>query len=205
MISLAISRGRLMEETIENLKKAGFEIPAFFNRGLIFSIQKNSLNLILAKDFDIPLFVEYGIADLGICGRDVLLEIKPEVYQLENLGFGKCFIALAGPENLTGIEKLENLKVATKYYNVATEFLKSLGRPFKVIKLNGSVELACVTGLSDLIVDVVKTGKTLKDNGLKVLRIIHESSAHLICNKVKYRQKYIEIEEFRRRLKNATN
>lgn len=205
MITLAISRGRLMEETLEVLKRAGFDIPNFSNRSLIFSTPKNSINLILTKDFDIPLYVEYGIADLGICGRDVLLEIKSEVYQLECLKFGKCFIALAGLKSIKGIEELENLKVATKYYNVTTEFLKTLGRPFKVIKLNGSVELACVTGLSNLIVDVVKTGKTLQDNGLKVLKIIHESSAYLICNKVRYSQKHREIEEFRRRLKNATN
>jgi len=171
---------------------------------LIYSIPEDSIKIIFAKDFDVPLYVENGIADIGICGKDVLLEEKDvEVYEIEDLGFGKCSIVLAGSRDLEELESISPITIATKYFNVASDFLKSMGRPFKIIKLNGSVELACVSGLSDLIIDIAKTGKTLRENGLKILKIIHESTARLIANKVRYSQKYNEIEEITRRLKNV--
>ncbi len=205
MITIAISRGRLIGDTLAMLRKAGFQIPQLNNRSLICKISE-SLSLIFTKDFDTPLYVEHGVADLGICGKDVLLELKEvDVYELEDLGFGKCSLVLAGAEDMEDFKNLPLLRVATKYTNIAADFLMTTNRPFRIIKLNGSVELACVSGLSDLIVDVVNTGKTLKDNGLKIIEVIHESSACLISNKVRFTQKYSDIEEIRRRLKYASD
>jgi len=204
MITIAIPTGKLINETLDVFRRAGFEIPFNLDRRLIYSIPEDSIKIIFTKDFDVPLYVENGIADIGICGKDVLLEEKDvEVYEIEDLGFGKCSIVLAGSRDLEELESISPITIATKYFNVASDFLKSMGRPFKIIKLNGSVELACVSGLSDLIIDIAKTGKTLRENGLKILKIIHESTAHLIANKVRYSQKYNEIEEITRRLKNV--
>ncbi len=204
MITIAISRGRLMEETLNLFREAGFEIPGSFNRNLMYPVPRYSMRLLFTKDFDTSLYVENGIADIGICGKDVLLEMKEvDIYEIENLKFGRCYLVLAGSKNLEDLENISPLKIATKYFNVASEFLKSIQKPFKIIRLNGSVELACVSGLSDLIIDIVNTGQTLKENGLKILKVIHESTARLIANKVRYIQKYEEIEKIRRRLKNA--
>ncbi len=204
MITIAIPTGKLINETLDIFKMAGFKIPFKLDRRLIYSISKDSIRIIFTKDFDVPLYVENGIADIGICGKDILLEEKDvEIYEIEDLGFGKCSIVLAGLRSLEELENVSPITIATKYFNVASDFLKLMGRPFKIIKLNGSVELACVSGLSDLIIDIAKTGKTLRENGLKILKVIHESTARLIANKVRYSQKYNEIEEIRRRLKNA--
>ncbi len=204
MITIAIPRGRLLNETLDFFRKAGFKIPFTLNRRLIYSIPEDSIKLILTKDFDTPLYVESGIADIGICGKDVLLEEKEfDIYEIEDLKFGKCHLVLAGSKTLEELENIYPLRIATKYFNVASEFSKSMQRSFKIIKLSGSVELACVSGLSDLIIDIVRTGKTLRQNGLKILKVIHESTARLIANEVRYSQKRNEIEEIRRRLKNV--
>lgn len=204
MITIAIPRGRLMNDALDIFRDAGFKIPFTLERSLICSIPEDSLKIIFTKDFDTPLYVENGIADIGICGKDVLLETKEfDIYEIEDLGFGKCFLVLAGLKALEELENISPLKIATKYFNIAWEFSKSMQRPFRIIKLNGSVELACVSGLSDLIIDIAATGQTLIQNGLKILRFLHESTARLIANKVRYSQRRNEIEEIRRRLKNV--
>lgn len=204
MITIAIPKGRLMNNALDLFRDAGFEIPFTLERSLLHSIPEDSIGIIFTRDFDTPLYVENGIADIGICGKDVLLEAKEfDIYEIEDLRFGECFLVLAGLKALEELENISPLRIATKYFNIALEFSKSMRRSFRIIKLNGSVELACVSGLSDLIIDIAKTGQTLMQNGLKILKVLHKSTARLIANKVRYSQRHNEIEEIRRRLKNV--
>ncbi len=188
-LRIALPKGRLFEESIQLLHKKGL-IDEPFEEGRKLSVRVKDLEFFLVKPFDVPVYVENGVADLGIVGYDVLLERKPEVYKLYNLGIGFCRIVVAGlPHTREKYEKGTYLKVATKYARIAKDFFSERGIKTKIVYLSGSVELAPIIGLSDCIVDLVQTGRTLKENNLIVYEEIAQSTAHLICNRASYRSK----------------
>ena len=189
MLRIALPKGRLFEESLEFLKNKGI-IPDVFEEGRKLQVQVGNYEFLLVKPFDVPVYVENGVADLGVVGYDVLLEREPEVYELFNLGIGFCRLVVAGrEEKLKDYKSNSYLRVATKYPKVAKEFFLEKGIKTKVIYLNGSVELAPLLNLSDVIVDLVQTGKTLKENNLIVFEEISQSTARLICNRASYRNK----------------
>lgn len=192
-ITIAVSKGRLGEMSAELLEKAGFDCSGLRNpaRKLIFTDEKNKARFLLVKPGDVPTYVEYGAADLGIVGKDTLLEEGRNLYEVLNLNFATCRIVLAGSPALEGkLDQLNNKRVATKYPRIAREYFQNKRKEsIEVIKLNGSVELAPLIGLSEVIVDVVESGRTLKENGLVVLDTIAEVSARLVVNRVSMKMK----------------
>jgi ATP phosphoribosyltransferase len=162
-----------------------------------FRLRIGDYEFLLVKPFDVPVYVENGVADLGVVGYDVLLEREPEVYELYNLGIGFCRLVIAGKEErLEQYKKASFLRVATKYPKITREFFLEKGIKTKVIYLNGSVELAPLLNLADVIMDLVQTGRTLKENNLVVFEEISPSTARLICNRASYRNKKDEIFSF---------
>ena len=193
MITIAIPKGRLFKESVMLLHKKGI-IDSVPEEGRKLIIEIGKVNLLLVKPFDLPIYVESGVSDLGICGLDVYLELKPEVYRFLDLGIGKCRISVAGKE--TSRDKLyrcSSPRVATKYPNITREFFGRRGIRPKILPMSGSVELGAVLGMADLIVDLVQTGKTLKENGLSEFEVIGDSSAWLICNRASFRNKRDEV------------
>ncbi|RJX26075.1 MAG: ATP phosphoribosyltransferase [Acholeplasma sp.] len=198
-LTIALPKGRLGDQTIEVLKRIGLgDGIDDTSRKLIFTDQNQEFAYMLVKPSDVITYVERGVADLGIIGKDSLMEDQADVYELIDLGFGKCRFAVAGKTSIA-IQKDEVLKIATKYPNVTKAYFEKKNQPIDIIKLNGSVELAPLVGLSDVIVDIVETGSTLKANGLEILEVMHDISARLIANRVSYRFKYEKIT----RIKNA--
>lgn len=187
-LTFALAKGRLADKTMQLLEQIGMpcEEMKSKSRKLIFSNEDLKLKFFLAKASDVPTYVEYGAADIGVVGKDTLLEEKRNLYEVLNLGFGVCKMAVAGKEDVR--EKLTrscNLRVATKYPQIATEyFYHKKKQTVEIIKLNGSIELAPIVGLSDVIVDIVETGSTLKENGLVVLEDICSLSARMVVNRV---------------------
>lgn len=187
-LTFALAKGRLADKTMQLLEQIGMpcEEMKSKSRKLIFSNEDLKLKFFLAKASDVPTYVEYGAADIGVVGKDTLLEEKRNLYEVLNLGFGVCKVAVAGKEDVR--EKLTrscNLRVATKYPQIATEyFYHKKKQTVEIIKLNGSIELAPIVGLSDVIVDIVETGSTLKENGLVVLEDICSLSARMVVNRV---------------------
>ncbi len=189
MIRIALPKGRLFEESIELFLKAGI-LQEKIDEGRKLILESGNFQIFIVKPFDVGIYVERGIADIGICGKDVLLEEKNDVYELLDLDIGKCIIAIASLPNFEKVyEKAYKLRVATKYENIASDFFRKKGVSIDIIKLSGSVEIAPLIGLSDCIVDLVQTGKTLKENGLKIIDIVDSSSAYLIANKASFRNK----------------
>ncbi len=192
-LTIALPKGRLGDQTIEVLKRIGLgDGIDDTSRKLIFTDQNQELSYMLVKPSDVITYVERGVADLGIIGKDSLMEDQADVYELIDLGFGKCRFAVAGKTSYD-MQKDEVLKIATKYPNVTKRYFEKKNQPIDIIKLNGSVELAPLVGLSDVIVDIVETGSTLKANGLDILEVMHDISARLIANRVSYRFKYEKI------------
>ncbi|MBN2897610.1 MAG: ATP phosphoribosyltransferase [Clostridia bacterium] len=189
-ITIGLSKGRLLKESQGILEKLGQDFEYIkTTRQLVIKDESRDLNFILLKPSDIPTYVEKGIIDIGIVGKDTLIENKRDVYEVMNLSIGKCRFSVAGkPENK---EKLNQpiIRVATKYPNITKKYFEEKGKTVEITKLNGSVELAPLVGLSDMIVDLVETGNTLKANGLVVYEDVFEVSARLIVNKVSYRYK----------------
>ncbi|NLX77099.1 MAG: ATP phosphoribosyltransferase [Clostridiaceae bacterium] len=187
-LTMALSKGRLAELSIELLEKAGIDCTELKqkSRKLIFTDEKNKIRFFLAKPADVPTYVEYGAADIGIVGKDTLLEEGRNLYEVLNLKFAACKMCVAGPKELEGrMDSLTITRVATKYPEVAKEYFRHKRREsIEIIKLSGSVELAPLVGLSEVIVDLVETGRTLKENGLVVLDTIADISARLIVNRV---------------------
>lgn len=186
-IDIALPKGRLGEKVLALLDQAGYGLQENPNdtRKLTFENQEAGIRCFWVKPSDVGIYVERGAADIGVAGKDILTEYSPSVYELMDLGLGKCRMAVAGPKNFR--DDLERpLKVATKFPNIAANYYTGIGRDIDIIKLNGSIELAPVLGLSDVIVDIVETGATLKENGLDVLTTIFPISARLIANKVSY-------------------
>lgn len=200
-INIALPKGRLGEKVYDIFEKAGFECPSIKenNRKLTFENPEKGVRYFWVKPSDVAIYVERGAADIGVAGKDILLEYKPDVYELSDLHMGVCRMAVAAPENFRD-DKSRTLKVATKFTNIASEYYASLCRDIDIIHLNGSIELAPILGLSDVIVDIVETGKTLKENGLVPYETIVPVSARLIANKASFSFKADSIN----RIKNAT-
>lgn len=187
-LTIALSKGRLAELAAILLEGAGVDCAELKenSRKLILTDEKNKIRFFLAKPADVPTYVEYGAADIGVVGRDTLLEEGRDLYEVLNLGFGKCSMCVAGPKALLGrMDEITISRVATKYPEVARQYFRHHRREsVEIIKLSGSIELAPLVGLADVIVDLVETGRTLKENGLVVLDEIAEISARLVVNRV---------------------
>ncbi len=187
-LTIALSKGRLTDLSIELFETIGIDCAELkgSTRKLIITDEKNKIKFFLVKPADVPTYVEYGAADIGIVGKDTLMEEGRNLYEVLDLGFAKCKMVVAGPEKLLGkLDKLNNKRVATKFPRIAREYFEHKRREsIEVIKLNGSVELAPLVGLSEVIVDLVESGKTLKENGLVVLDTIADISARLVVNRV---------------------
>jgi ATP phosphoribosyltransferase len=199
-LTIAMPKGRIFEEAVVLLRKAGYMLPPEFDdsRKLIIEVPEEDLRFILAKPMDVPTYVEHGVADLGIAGKDVMLEEERDVYELLDLKISACYLAVAGIPNT----KMSDVapKIATKYPNVASSYFREQGEQVEIIKLNGSIELAPLIGLADRIVDIVSSGRTLKDNGLVEYQQIVDITSRLIVNPVSYRMKDERIEELVSRL-----
>lgn len=183
-VNIALPKGRLGEKVYQMLAEAGFECPEINeeNRKLVFENSEKHVRYFWVKPSDVAVYVERGAADLGICGKDILLEHRPDVYELLDLGIGKCRMAVAARENFTD-NRQNVLRVATKFGNIASDYYNSLGREIDIIPLNGSIEIAPILGLSDVIVDIVETGATLRENHLMEFETIVPISARLISNR----------------------
>ena len=196
-ISVALPKGRLAEDTIELFIKNGIcsnNVIDFNSRKLIFNDEENNISFLLIRNMDIATYVEYGAADLGVVGKDILAETRSDVYEFMDLGFGYCRLASATTKNSENSYK-QDMKVATKYPFLTKEFFAKKGFDVEVIKLYGSIEIAPIVGLSDFIVDLVSTGETMKKNGLEEVETIMESTARLIGNKSLSRAKFLRIKE----------
>lgn len=193
-ITIALAKGRLGDEAYKLFKSLKLTIDMDMNsRKLVFEDDENMIRYIYVKPTDVITYVEKGVADLGIVGRDSILEQEGDFYELLDLNIGKCKFSIAGLKEKNEYRKDEILKVATKYPNTAKKLFKNKGQKIQIIKLNGSVELAPLVGLSHVIVDIVETGNTLKANGLKIIEDICDISAKVIANKVSYRFKFGRI------------
>ncbi|HEX8070243.1 MAG TPA: ATP phosphoribosyltransferase [Pyrinomonadaceae bacterium] len=189
-LTLAVAKGRLQAQTLELLAGAGVRIAreAGTSRRLSVEDEAGRYRLIFVKPMDVPVYVEHGIADCGVVGRDVLLEAEPDLLQPLALNIGGCRIALAAPVGAP--RRADRMRrVATKYPRIAARHFGARGVPVEIIELSGSVELAPVLGLADCIVDVVETGRTLQENGLRVVEVIAESTARLVVNRASYQLK----------------
>lgn len=188
-LTFALGKGRLVDSTMELLNKCGISCEEILDkktRKLIFTNEELKLKFFLAKGPDVPTYVEYGAADIGIVGADTILEENRRVYEVLDLGFGKCRMCVCGPHDAKKLlEHREMIRVASKYPNIAKDyFFNKKHQTVDIIKLNGSVELGPIVNLSDVIVDIVETGSTLKENGLEVLEEICPLSARMIVNQV---------------------
>lgn len=198
MLNVALPKGRLGEKVYAMFEKAGFEYPSIKeeSRKLIFENEEKGVRYFWVKPSDVAIYVERGAADIGVAGKDILLEYEPDVYELLDLNIGKCRMAVAAKKDFRD-DRERALKVATKFKNIASGYYASLGRDIDIIHLNGSIEIAPILGLSDVIVDIVETGTTLKENDLEVRETIVPISARLIANKASYRFKGELIESLK--------
>lgn len=196
MLNVALPKGRLGEKVYAMFEKAGFECPSIKenNRKLIFENEACGVRYFWVKPSDVAIYVERGAADIGVAGKDILLEYEPEVYELLDLDIGKCRMAVAAKKDFRD-DHSRTLKVATKFTNIARSHYASQGRDIDIIHLNGSIEIAPILGLSDVIVDIVETGTTLKENDLEVFETIVPISARLIANKAGFKFKSEQIEK----------
>lgn len=199
MITIALTKGRLADKTMALLTKAGYPCEAMKedSRKLIFCNEEQQLRFFLAKGPDVPTYVERGAADIGVVGSDIILEERRRAYEVLDLGFGRCRMCVAGPpEAREKLQHHEMIRVASKYPLIAKDyFYNEKHQTVDIIKLNGSVELGPVVGLSDVIVDIVETGSTLKANGLEVLETVCDISARMIVNQVSMQMKTVRIRE----------
>ena len=195
VINIALPKGRLGEKVYAMFEEAGFDCPSIKenNRKLTFENEEKGIRFFWVKPSDVAIYVERGAADIGIAGKDILLEYRPDVYELLDLGIGKCRMAVAAKRSFRD-NPAKTLRVATKFTNIAREFYAGKCRDIDIIHLNGSIELAPILGLSDGIVDIVETGKTLVENDLEVVETVFPISARLIANKASFKFKTKEIE-----------
>lgn len=196
MINIALPKGRLGEKIYDIFERAGYECPSIRenSRKLIFENEEKGVRYFWVKPSDVSIYVERGAADIGVCGKDILTEYAPDVYELLDLKKGVCRMAVAAKKGFYD-DGQNTLKVATKFVNSAKAYYASKCRDIDVIQLNGSIELAPILGLSDVIVDIVETGTTLKENDLEVVEEIFPISARLIANKASFKFKTAEIEK----------
>lgn len=196
MINIALPKGRLGEKVYAMFEKSGYPCPSIKenNRKLIFENEEAGVRYFWVKPSDVSIYVERGAADIGVAGKDILLEYEPEIYELLDLNIGKCRMAVAAKRDFFD-DNTRTLKVATKFANIAKRYYAGIGRDIDIIKLNGSIEIAPILGLSDVIVDIVETGTTLKENDLEVFATVAPISARLIANKSAFKFKTAEIEK----------
>ena len=207
-LTFALTKGRLAKKTLELLEKIGItceEMKDPDTRKLIFVNEELKLKFFLAKGPDVPTYVEYGAADIGVVGKDTIMEEDRKCFEVLDLGFGKCRMCVCGPESAAELLKTrEMIRVATKYPKIAKDyFLNVKNQTVDIIKLNGSIELAPIVGLSEVIVDIVETGSTLRENGLTVLEEVVPLSARMIVNPVSMRMESVRIYEIINKLKEA--
>ena len=190
MINVALPKGRLGEKVYDIFEKAGYACPSIKepNRRLTFENEEVGVRYFWVKPSDVAIYVERGAADIGVAGKDILLEYGPDIYELLDLQMGKCRMCVAGPKDFRD-DPLRTLRVATKFPNIAKSYYSAMSREIDIIKLNGSIELAPILGLSDVIVDIVETGSTLRENGLAPLEDIVDISARLVANKAIFKFK----------------
>lgn len=200
-INIALPKGRLGEKVYEMFEKIGYGCPAIRekNRQLIFENEENMVRYFWSKPSDVSIYVEKGAADIGVVGKDILLEYEPDIYELADLNIGKCRMCVAGPKSFRD-DPEKTLKVATKFVNIARNYYAGKGRDIEICKLNGSIEIAPILGMTDVIVDIVETGATLKENDLEVKEIIIPISARLVANKAGSKFKAEQINNIRRKL-----
>ena len=195
-LTIALAKGRLGEKGLDLFKNTDMEIVREKDsRKLVFKDIKEQITYIFVKPSDVMTYVEKGVADLGIVGKDMILEENKDIYELMDLNYGKCRFAIAGFQDQSTFKKNDVLRIASKYPNYVQKVFGDRGQSVEVIKLGGSIELAPVIGLSDIIVDIVETGSTLKENGLVILEELDTISARLVANKVSYRFKYDTIKK----------
>ena len=196
MLNIALPKGRLGEKVYAMFEKAGFECPSIRenNRKLIFENVEKGIRYFWVKPSDVAIYVERGAADIGVAGKDILLEYEPDIYELLDLNIGKCRMAVAAKNDFYD-DPQRTLRVATKFANIAAQHYRAKGRDIDIIHLNGSIELAPILDLSDVIVDIVETGTTLKENDLTVVETVVPISARLIANKASYKFKSEPIDK----------
>lgn len=205
MINVALPKGRLGEKVYRIFDKLGYSCPELQedSRKLIFESRENGVRYFWVKPSDVAIYVERGAADVGIAGKDILLEYEPDVYELLDLGIGKCRMAVAGKRGFRD-DRGRTLRVATKFPRIAADYYARCSREIDIIKLNGSIELAPILNMSDVIVDIVETGTTLRENNLEVISEIVDISARLIANKASFKFKNGEILELVSGIKGVT-
>ncbi|MDL2280373.1 ATP phosphoribosyltransferase [Selenomonadales bacterium OttesenSCG-928-I06] len=207
-LTIALPKGKLFEKSLVYLNKLGYATPDLSekSRKLVITNEEKKVKFIITKTTDLPTYVEYGAADIGIIGKDVLLEEQKDVYELLDLKFGFCRVVVAVPQALKQ-EKLNDyahLRVATKYPKIAENFFHSVGIQMEIIKLNGSIELAPMVGLAEMIVDIVETGQTLRENNLIEIQEIYPTTARFIANRASFKMKFERIETLKNELKALT-
>lgn len=194
MINIALPKGRLGDSVYDMFEQAGLDCPAIRekSRKLVFENPEKGVRFFWVKPSDVAIYVERGAADIGVVGKDILMEDRTNVYELLDLGIGKCRMVSAGPADFS-YDSSNELRVATKFVNVARDFYAASGTDIDIIRLNGSIELAPILGLSDVIVDLVETGTTLRENNLQIIDVIADISARLIANKSAFKFKTKQI------------
>ena len=202
MLNVALPKGRLGEKVYAMFERAGYECPSIKenNRKLVFENAEKGVRYFWVKPSDVSIYVERGAADVGVCGKDILAEYAPDVYELLDFKTGICRLAVAAPKEFYD-DGARTLKVATKFANCAKAYYAAKGRDIDIIKLNGSIEIAPLLGLSDVIVDIVETGTTLRENNLEVFETVFPVSARFIANKASFKFKTAAIEDLVEKLK----
>ena len=205
MLNVALPKGRLGEKVYDLFEQAGYDCPSIKenSRKLVFENAEKGIRFFWVKPSDVSVYVERGAADLGVAGKDILLEYAPEVYELLDLQIGKCSMAVAAKKDFKD-DRNRTLTVATKFTNIAKKYYAEQGRDIDIVHLNGSIELAPILGLSDVIVDIVETGTTLRENDLIVVEKFVPISARLIANKSSFKFKTDKIEDIQQKLKKLT-
>ena len=196
-LRIALTKGRLEKDTVSLLEKLGYDCTSVHEKGrkLILPINDGKIEVILAKAADVITYVEHGVCDMGVVGKDTIMEMQGKFFELVDLGFGKCRFALAGKKGDNFYDGYNVKTIATKYPNVSRAYFEGKGMDVEIVKIEGSVELAPLLELSDAIVDIVETGSTLKENGLEVYEEIAPISARLIVNTVSMKLRQQEIEK----------
>ena len=201
MLNIALPKGRLGDKVYELFASIGYDCSEIYsdNRKLVFENAENGVRYLLVKPSDVAIYIAHGAADIGVVGKDILEEGDFDIYELLDLGLGKCNMCVAAPNDY--VEDFDRpLRVATKFVNIAKNYYISLNREIEIIKLNGSIEIAPLLGLTDVIVDIVESGKTLKENNLRVYEQIMPISARLIANKSSYKFKGEDIDRLMEKL-----
>lgn len=204
MLNIALPKGRLGERVYSLLSSMGYACGEYApdSRKLVFTDENNKVSYFWVKPSDVPVYVQLGAADVGVAGKDVIDELMPDVYEIADLKMGNCRMCVAAKEDFAD-DFSKPLRVATKFSRSAAAYFSSVGREIQLIKLNGSIELAPVLGMADVIFDIVESGKTLKENNLRIVAYVKEISTRLIANKAAYKFKYNDISVLKRRSEGA--